>query len=188
MCIMLLLTACAGKINNIHTVALDNNINYTLQAIPESLVNVGLLSHFEVKQPGKNNTFLMQVEFTQTKILISGMTAEGLSLFNISWDNQEAVLDYTKSIDIDPKRILAELQLVLWPSDLISQGLAKAKLIATPDSKRVMIDGSLVYDITEQDKINKLINLKQKYSITITTLERWRLSDDNNAKNHQTKP
>ena len=130
LCVVLFVSACATRAVNIHRVILDDNIGYVLQPIPETLLPTGIQALFtvkqlKVKQQGKENQFLMQVEMTQSHLLISGMTVEGLSLFTLDWHTKLGTLTYDKKIAIEPLRILAELQLVLWPLADISQGLER---------------------------------------------------------------
>lgn len=161
---------------------LDEDISYVLQPIPENLVNTGIQSLFTVKQQGKENQFLMQVEMTQSRLLVSGMTVEGLSLFTLEWHTILGALSYDKKIAIEPLRILAELQLVLWPLAEISQGLERGKLkVITQSHREIKSANEIVYQIKQQANISHLVNLKQHYSIAIEELERWQLSAENGS-------
>lgn len=176
---VLLLSSCATHLDNVHQIQLDDNIVYLLQPIPKVLLNTGILASFTVKQEGKENQFLMQVEMTQSRLLISGMTVEGLSLFSLDWHTELGTLNYDKKIAIEPQRALAELQLVLWPVMSISQGLAKGKLKVDKNNRReIKALGGIVYQINMHEKSSELINFKQNYSIVIEELERWKLTNE----------
>jgi len=85
LCASFIISACATRAINIHRVLLDDHIGYVLQPIPENLMNTGIQAFFKVKQQGKENQFLIQVEMSQSHLLVSGMTVEGLSLFTLDW-------------------------------------------------------------------------------------------------------
>lgn len=193
LCAVFIVSACATRVDNAHRIMLDDNITYVLQPIPENLINTGIQALFtvkqlKIKQQGKENQFLMQVEMTQSHLLISGMTVEGLSLFSLDWNTALNTLSYDNKIAIEPLRILAELQLVLWPLTDISQGLEHAKMkLITENYREISSVNNLVYQIKQQANISRLINLKQNYSIAIEELDRWQLtekicSDNNHSK------
>jgi len=176
---VLLLSSCATHLDNVHRIQLDDNIVYMLQPIPKILLNTGILASFTVKQQGKENQFLMQVEMTQSRLLISGMTVEGLSLFSLDWHTELGTLNYDKKIAIEPQRVLAELQLALWPMMSISQGLAKGKLKVDKNNRReISALGEIVYQINMHEKSSELINFKQNYSIVVEEIERWKLTNE----------
>lgn len=186
--VVLMVSACATQSSNVHRIVLANNVSYVLQPIPKNLLNTGMLASFNVKQQGQDNTFLMQVEMTQSHLLIAGMTVEGLSLFNLDWNIAQSTLNYDKKIAIEPRRILAELQLVLWPTADISQGLQQAELtIISANEKEISSVAGIIYRINQQANISQLRNLKQNYSIVIKELERWDLSVDNRASKENEK-
>jgi len=182
LCVVFMVTACATRMNNVHRITLDEHINYVLQPIPENLLNTGIQALFTVKQlkakqKDKENQFLIQVEMTRSHLLISGMTLEGLSLFTLDWHTELGTLNYDNKIAIEPLRILAELQLVLWPITDISEGLESGKLnVITQNHREISSVNGVVYQIKQQANTSHLVNLKQHYSIAIEELERWQLS------------
>lgn len=178
-CTVLMMTSCATHLDNVHRIQLDDNIAYILQPIPENLLNSGILASFTVKQQGKDNQFLMQVEMTPSRLLISGMTVEGLSLFSLDWHTELGTLDYDKKIAIEPQRVLAELQLALWPVASIYQGLADGKLnVDKKNIREISALGEVIYQINKHGKSSQLVNIKQNYSIVVEELERWELPNE----------
>ncbi|PCH94981.1 MAG: hypothetical protein COB83_10085 [Gammaproteobacteria bacterium] len=179
---MLVVSACATRIDNVHRVMLDDNIGYVLQPIPENLINTGIQALFSIKQQGNEKQFLIQVEMTQSQILISAMTVEGLSLFNLDWHTQLGILSYDKKIAIEPLRVLAELQLVLWPVIDITQGLEQAKIkIVTDNYREINSEDDLIYQIKQQGSISYMTNVQQNYLLVIEELERWQLLEENSV-------
>jgi len=188
-CATFILNACATRALNIHRVLLDDNIGYVLQPIPENLMNTGIQALFTVKQlklkhQGKENQFVVQVEMTQSHLLVSGMTVEGISLFTLDWHTKLGTLSYDKKIAIEPLRVLAELQLVLWPLDDVAQGLERAKMNPITETYREISSANeVIYQIKQQSNASHLINLKKNYSIEIEELDRWQLSVENGSDN-----
>ena len=157
------------------------------QPIPSYLIDTGIQALFSVKQQGKEDKFLMQVEMTASHLLMSGMTVEGLSLFSLDWNTSLNTITYDKKIAIEPLRVLAELQLVLWSVDDISHGLKQAKMIRISQNQReLMSETDVIYKINQRGNVSKLVNLKQNYSIKIEELDRWQLTDETLHSNSTT--
>lgn len=186
LCTLALISSCASQLNNVHRVQLDDNITYVLQPIPEELINTGILASFSVNQQGKEEQLLMQVEMSPSRLLISGMTVEGLSLFTLDWHTSVGSLNIDKKIAIEPQRILAELQLALWPSSSIAQGLAQGQLRVKENKREITAAGEVIYQITVKENNSELINLKQNYSIAVDEIERWLLTTEQGKL--ETKP
>jgi len=181
-----IISGCTVRVDDVHRIMLDDNIAYVLQPIPEKLMNTGIQALFTVKQlkdkqQGKEKQFLMQVEMTQSHLLVSGMTVEGLSLFTLDWNTELNTLNFDKKIAIEPLRILAELQLVLWPLANILNGLEQAKMtVISINHREISSLNEVIYQINQQDNISRLVNLKRNYSLEIEELERWPLSGEIN--------
>ncbi|RHW75798.1 DUF3261 domain-containing protein [Colwellia sp. RSH04] len=186
LCTLAFISACVSQLNNVHQVQLDDNITYVLQPIPEELINTGILASFSVNQQGKEEQLLMQVEMSPSRLLISGMTVEGLSLFSLDWHTSLGTLNIDKKIVIEPLRILAELQLALWPSTSISQGLAQGQLHVKENKREITAAGEVIYQITVNENNSELINLKQNYTIAVDEIERWLLTTEQGKL--ETKP
>jgi hypothetical protein len=179
LCVAFILSSCATRIDSVPRIMLSDDIGYVLQPIPESLINTGIQALFTVKQQNTEKQFLIQVEMAQSHILVSGMTVEGLSLFTLDWHTQSNTLDFDNKMAIDPLRVLAELQLVLWPVADISQGLEQAKVTLIAENQREISSlNEVVYQINEQGSISTLVNIKQSYSLVIEELDRWQLSEE----------
>ena len=88
-------------------------------------------------------------------------------------------LVYDKKIAIDPLRVLAELQLVLWPSSDVAQGLEQGQLkVLSVTYREISSNNDVIYQIKQQDNISQLTNVKADYSIVIEELDRWSLLDE----------
>ena len=178
-CAALMVSGCAMNMDNVHRVNLDDDIAYILQPIPETLVNTGIQAVFTLKQQGKESQFMIQVEMTSSRLLVSGFTIEGLSLFSLDWHTELGTLVYDKKIAIDPLIVLAELQLVLWPSSDVTQGLEQGTLkVLSVNYREISSNNDVIYQIKQQDNISQLTNVKAGYSIVIEELERWSLLNE----------
>ncbi len=182
-CTVLIVTACAHSVRGVysaHRVILDDNIGYVLQPIPENLINTGMQALFQVKQQGLEKQFLMQIEMTSSRLLISAMTIEGLSLFTLDWQMDSGQLSIDKNIAIEPLRLLAELQFVLWPRSEVALGLEQASIATTRvNTREISIAGDILYKISHNGNITHLINIKQDYTLIIKELARWNISVEN---------
>ena len=181
-CVALMVSGCAVRMDNVHRVSLDDDITYILQPIPETLTNTGIQALFNIKQgsqQGKENQFMIQVEMTTSRLLVSAYTVEGFSLFTLDWHTDVGTLVYDKKIAIDPLRVLAELQLVLWPSSDVAQGLEQGQLkVLSVTYREISSNNDVIYQIKQQDNISQLTNVKADYSIVIEELDRWSLLDE----------
>jgi len=190
-CAVFTIGGCATRVTDVHRVVLDENISYVLQPIPEHLINTGIQALFTVKQlktkqQGEEKQLLIQVEMTKSHLLMSGMTVEGLSLFNLDWHIASGTVNYDQKITIEPLRVLAELQLVLWPVEAISQGLQQGSQKTIAENHREIVSSNtVIYQIKQHAKTSHLVNLKQNYSIMIEELERWQLTEENGVDNKQ---
>ncbi|NRA73083.1 MAG: DUF3261 domain-containing protein [Gammaproteobacteria bacterium] len=181
-CVALMVSGCAVRMDNVHRVSLDDDITYILQPIPETLTNTGIQALFKFKQgsqQGKAKQFMIQVEMTASRLLVSAYTVEGFSLFTLDWHTDVGTLVYDKKIAIDPLRVLAELQLVLWPSSDVAQGLEQGQLkVLSVTYREISSNNDVIYQIKQQDNISQLTNVKADYSIVIEELDRWSLLDE----------
>ena len=181
-CVALMVSGCAVRMDNVHRVSLDDDITYILQPIPETLTNTGIQALFNIKQgsqQGKAKQFMIQVEMTTSRLLVSAYTVEGFSLFTLDWHTDVGTLVYDKKIAIDPLRVLAELQLVLWPSSDVAQGLEQGQLkVLSVTYREISSNNDVIYQIKQQDNISQLTNVKADYSIVIEELDRWSLLDE----------
>ncbi len=178
LCTIAFITSCASQQNNVHRVQLDDNITYVLQPVPDVLINTGILASVTVKRLGEEHQHLIQVEMSPSRILISGMTIEGVSLFSLDWHTELEQLNIDKKITTDPQRILAELQLALWPTSSLYQGLEQGQLNVKENNRELTALGEVIYQINTKEKHSQLINLKQNYSIAVQELERWVLTTE----------
>lgn len=84
---------------------------------------------------------LLEADASEVRI---ALTAMGQVLARMRWDG--AQLDVQRSRhwpqQVEPERILSDLQLVLWPTEVIAQALPPLwRLLAQPDGSRRLLQG-----------------------------------------------
>jgi Protein of unknown function (DUF3261) len=67
--------------------------------------------------PSRHETLLCVLELDKQHIAIAGLSNDGISLFNLSFDGNKLVLDKSPLLpnSFSPELIIKDLQLVYWP-------------------------------------------------------------------------
>lgn len=169
---------CTSTVNDNQSVKLSGDISYRLQAVKNENINTGELVHIVVDMGNEQRQFLVQIEITDSTLTLSGMSAEGVSLFLLTWhlaSNQIQSKVYFP-VDLDPLRVLAELQLSRWPVTDVDIGLQGATVIqASSNTRKIVTKNETIYVIEQKDGKWLLSNLLANYEISITPLEQWKL-------------
>ncbi len=106
---------------------------------------------------------LLEADASEVRIALTSM---GQVLARMRWDG--AQLDVQRSRhwpqQVEPERILSDLQLVLWPAEVIAQALPPSwQLLAQPDGSRRLLQGEtarvevrvVTPDLTEIDYLQE---------------------------------
>jgi len=129
--------------------------------------------------PGSEKTLLCILELDSAHIAMAGLTQDGLSLFNLSYDGKTLEADKNPLVPelVAPELIIADLQLVYWPLAVLQKNLPKQlKLEAGPDFRRLSEQGKPrieVRYISQEDawpRTVELTNLQYHYRLTIDTV------------------
>ncbi|MEC4749384.1 DUF3261 domain-containing protein [Methylomicrobium sp. Wu6] len=129
--------------------------------------------------PGREQTLLCVLELDGRHIAMAGLTEDGLSLFNLSYDGKILQADKNPLVPemVAPELIIADLQLVYWPLDVLQYQLPKQlKLEAGPDFRRLSAQGQASVEVrylSHEDawpRKVELINLRYHYRLTIDTV------------------
>ncbi len=174
---ILLLSSCASQIEGQIKVTLQPGVDYYPQLMPKSEQHYGELSRFVVKKNNQQHQLLVQTESNAENISVVGMSVEGMTLFTLTWYSLEDRLLTKKNIpiDLEPLRILAEMQLVKWPVAVIAQGLVGASIEEKSSGDRIItnLQGEVIYKIDHSGNNIVINNLSQGYIIEIERLEKW---------------
>lgn len=111
-------------------------------------------------------------------LTLVGLTAVGQRLFTLSWNGQQAELHSSihSIADIDPARILADLQLAYWPLPILRQALPDNLSLEQYGSARVLWrDDKLLWfaSSTGPDRWHSTVtiyNARAGYRLTIQPL------------------
>jgi hypothetical protein len=134
--------------------------------------------------PGSRETLLCVLELDSQHIAMAGLTQDGLSLFNLSYDGKKLEADKNPLVPetLVPEMIIADLQLVYWPLDSLQKLLPKGlKLEAGPGFRRLSEQGRPLVEVRylSQEDLNhegawpkevELTHLQYHYKLTIHTV------------------
>jgi hypothetical protein len=108
---------------------------------------------------------------------IIGLSAMGLRVFTIRYDGQNTTIDNTLPVpaQLTPERILADMQLVLWPLQALDAPLRKGGWQLTepaPDTRRLRRDGRVVTEVhyagdDPWSSRSWLVSLEHGYTLSI---------------------
>lgn len=130
-------------------------------------------------RPGREETLLCVLELDNRRIAMAGMTNEGLSLFNLSYDGK--ILQSDKSLllpdSIAPDYMIADLQLVYWPVSALRKILpANWRLETGGNFRRLYVGDDLRVDVRylspqlSWPKTVELVNSYYNYRLRIQTI------------------
>lgn len=136
--------------------------------------------------PGRQETLLCILELDSRRIAMAGLTNDGLSLFNLSYDGKTLQADKNPLLpdSVAPEFIIADLQLVYWPLAALQKIIPKSwKLLADGNHRRLYSNDVLHIDVhyLAQDAIwpknVELVNYRYNYRLQIKTISYETLSE-----------
>lgn len=96
---------------------------------------------------------IAELEVDQLGLRFVGLTPFGQKLLQIYFDNHKAKIDFSATKMVDPTLLTAILQLTLWPSESIKQGLSPSLRLEEKDGKRLIYDQqTLILEALYTDK------------------------------------
>jgi hypothetical protein len=101
-------------------------------------------------------TFQCLVDASPERVTLVGLSAQGLRWFTLRYDGTtlESEVNLQSSESPDPKRVLADLQLALWPLGALQEALAGTEWNVaepTPETRWLRRDGRLVAEVNHAD-------------------------------------
>jgi hypothetical protein len=123
-------------------------------------------------------TLRTALEVSASDIRLVGVTATGQRLFTASYDGQTVNAERGAFVpaDLQPERVLADMQLALWPLPALQQALGSAYEVAEPFAgvRRLRRDGRLVAEVhyAGSDPWSGrlwLVSFEHGYSLTVDT-------------------
>jgi hypothetical protein len=129
--------------------------------------------------PGRKEILLCVLELDKQHIAIAGLSADGISLFNLSYDGNKLVLDKSPLLpdSFSPEFIIKDLQLVYWPLAELQKILPRQwRLEADSHHRRLYLNNekSVDVDYLQPDavwtKTVDLTNHRYHYQLHIKTI------------------
>lgn len=127
---------------------------------------------------GKVRTMQVALKVVPDDLTLIGLTAVGQRLFTLSWNGRQAKLKSTigSLASMDPKRILADLQLACWPLSVLQAALPDDLSLQQVGTARLLWrDGKLLWLASSETKDRwhstlVVYNVRMGYQLTIRPL------------------
>jgi hypothetical protein len=124
-------------------------------------------------------TLRTAIELDASRLTVVGVTATGQRLFTVHWDGREIESETSVFVpaNVDPARVLADVQLALWPLSAVQDTMRARGVEVTepyPGVRRARREQTLVAEVhyaTADPWAGRLwlVNFEQDYSLTIDT-------------------
>ena len=189
--ILWVMAACTQDVvPPVKQVNIARNLKFSLLP-PESFgQSLSVLQSLEMQYKGKTQQLLAQLEITPKKMTFVGLSPMGNRLFTVLWLGQnfsdEHLLKNIKDewpFPFEPKRILADVQLALWPNIPTQNGI-KIRETALPNMSREILRSDLkeypIMRITYETRpfwqgLIVIEHLERNYQLSIETVQINRL-------------
>ncbi|MDD5578973.1 MAG: DUF3261 domain-containing protein [Methylobacter sp.] len=129
--------------------------------------------------PGKQENLLCVVELDDRHIAMAGLSPDGFSLFNLTYDGKKLELDKSPLLPdtVAPEFIITDLQLAFWPAAMLQKILpAHWRLEADQSHRRLYdknekrVDVNYLSSDADWPKDVELINYRYNYRLRIKTI------------------
>ncbi|TRW93216.1 DUF3261 domain-containing protein [Candidatus Methylobacter oryzae] len=127
----------------------------------------------------RRESMLAVLELDARHIAMSGLSNDGLSLFNLTYDGNTVVSDKSPLLpeSVNPEFIIADLQLVYWPIAELQKKLPADWRLEAAQNKRILTAGNnkqveVNYLSADPDwpKAVELVNFRYNYRLNIKTI------------------
>lgn len=136
--------------------------------------------------PNHQETMVCVLELDKHHIAVAGLSGDGISLFNLSYDGKKLAMEKSPLLpsNFSPELIIKDLQLVYWPVAELQKILPKQWRIDADNShRRLYLNNNSHSDVDYLapdpvwPKSAKLTNYRYRYQLTIKTLSYDTLSE-----------
>ena len=137
--------------------------------------------------PDRKETMLCVLELDKQRIAIAGLTNDGLSLFNLTYDGKTIVADKSPLLpdSVAPEFIIADFQLVYWPIAVLQESLQGSawRLEVDTNHRRLYYQGNKAIEVNYLvpdavwAKSAELINHRYNYRLQIKTISYEAISE-----------
>ena len=139
-----------------------------------------VVQQITVMWPDHTETVLCVLELDKQHIAMAGLTNDGVSLFNLTYDGKTIASDKSPLLpdSVDPEFFITDLQLVYWPVTVLQKSLlgspwrlevdARHRRLYYQDTKTVEVN-YLLPDAVWAKSV-ELINYRYNYRLHIKTI------------------
>jgi hypothetical protein len=130
--------------------------------------------------PDRKEILLCVLELDKQRIAVAGLTSDGVSLFNLTYDGKTIALDKSPLLpdSVSPEFIITDLQLIYWPFTVLQKNLLASswRLEIDKNHRRLYYQGNktveVIYLLPDAiwAKSVELINYRYNYRLQIKTI------------------
>lgn len=177
--VCLLLAGCASfSTVDARQVAIGNSTVLQLLAPTEELSERVLTQLVTFRYGTHQDSLLITIEFVDKDLTAVAITPHGIPVFELTY-TQAGLLNVEKYIEleaVDPRFIVADLQLSLWPLSMlnaaIDNGEVHENIAANGEKKRwVSLQDEVILDIDYQSDSLVFTHHQRGYQITVKNIE-----------------
>ncbi len=146
-----------------------------------------IVQQITAQWPNRKETMLCVLELDKQRIAMAGLTKDGLSLFNLTYDGKTIAVDKSPLLpdSVAPEFIITDLQLVYWPVAVLQKNLhgSSWRLEIDKNHRRLYYQDSKTVDANYLSpdpiwaKSVELINYRYNYRLHIKTISYEALSE-----------
>jgi hypothetical protein len=139
-----------------------------------------VVQQITVQWSNHKETFLCVLELDKQHIAMAGLTNDGVSLFNLTYDGKTIVSDKSPLLPdpVTPELIITDLQVVYWPVSVLQKNLRASpwRLEVDANHRRLYYQGIKTVEVNYLSpdpvwaKSVELINYRTSYHLYIKTI------------------
>lgn len=176
-----LISACSSTTQH-DAIYIADNVGLHLTPPPNDKIATTQSHLVAISLDKQQHQFIAQVEYTQDKLVMVGVSPQGLPLFDFTWQYPTLlkVNQYLPLPNFDVSYVVADMQLCHWPLAVLRSAIEGKNI--TIEQKEVAGDEALIWRrIIKKDGQNLIIiekgingyhlnNLQRKYQVNLTNL------------------
>jgi len=146
-----------------------------------------IVQQITAQWPDRKETLLCVLELNKQRVAMAGLTNDGVSLFNLTYNGKTIVLDKSPLLpdSVAPEFIITDLQLVYWPVTVLQKSMQASpwRLEVDKSHRRLYYRGNKTVEVNfllpdaVWAKSVELINYRYNYRLQIKTISYEALSE-----------
>ncbi|MBQ4839064.1 DUF3261 domain-containing protein [Pseudoalteromonas luteoviolacea] len=173
-----IVSACALiKVHEQGTVHLTGHVTMSLGSVAKELQGKHFAQLLQFKVNDQVNELIVQLEFKQREMSMVAMTTTGLPIFEQTFrdDGTHHLHSYIELPEVKPEYVIADIQLVHWPIELLQQNLHGARIteeyVGSELKRVVLVDERPIIEISKSPEKTIYVNLERNYKIELSGLD-----------------